>query len=93
MESASQTDKRNDYAPLLPDASLLNPKKGRTGVGGGQLGGVGAVALDDAAQVGQAPDGRAVAAREELQKVALLHVRELRHALPQPPHRLHNNQL
>lgn len=59
------------------------------GVAGGQLVAVGAVPLYDAPKVAQAPDGRAVAAGEELQEVAALVVIELPHYLPQPLDCLH----
>ncbi len=59
---------------------------------GGELVRIIAVALYDAAQVRQASDRRAVAAREELEEAALLLVVKLPHDLPQPLHCLRSGK-
>ena len=59
------------------------------GVGGGELVGVGAIPLDDAAQIAQAADGRPITAAEEFEEAPLLLVIKLVHDLPQPTHSLH----
>ena len=60
------------------------------GVAGGQLVAVHAVALNDAAQVPQAPYRGTVTAREELEEVTPLVLVKLSHNVPEPLDGLHS---